>query len=270
VYTELKRGDVLTMEDESLEGLESIGCLVASIGTDFLPGCLEALTRAMLFARDAGISMSYQVIRNVCIKPNEGVPFMRNDAITAAMEGDYDYLLMVDNDVLVSDPATIIKLILAGPPLITPWYDCSSLNGMDFPRVARPMYYPNQGILPLHWVSINCLLFHVGILRAIGPYIFPEAIVTNKEEHIFRRLKVAGFKLYQDTSTAVELLRMPTKTWNVVGGVNPNPQTLENASITDNIKDRMNVVVEEWEREQGRDGNAQKMVNVSGAIPTVS
>jgi len=239
------------ISDDTMMGLSLTRVVVIAIGTDFLPGCLEHLTKTMLYAADRGMDVGFSVIRNVCIRPNEGVPFMRNDAIALAMAGGWDYMLMVDNDILCDDHSLIVDLVRAGPPLIAPWYNqvITEEDG-SIPRVQSPMVYPHQGIIPLNWISINCVLFHVGALRAAGgPTLIPEAIVTNKEEHIFRKFELVGFRLWQNTNTFITLLRPPTQTWKKVGEANPNPDTPENRDVIGQIYDEMALHKDAWRGE---------------------
>ena len=242
-----------TIGEEDLSGLYPIRCLVSAIGTNFMPGCLDNLIQSIFYANDRGFDVDFECVKDVSIKPSEGVPMMRNRAIVASLEGQYDYLFMIDNDFLMDDHSVLFRLLLSGQPLMTPWYDQSELplyiEEGEFVRIQQPMIYPDQGMVPINWISINCIMFQTGIFRVTGPELFPMGIVTNKEEYIFAKLRTHGFRLWQNSDVRVKMLKPPNPAWEMLGLPNPNPATEEAQLKSESITRRVEELRQEWKGE---------------------
>ena len=210
---------------------------IAAIGDMFLPGTREALAVCAGTALRAGYDVGLEIVKNLSIRPNEGVPAMRNMAAMSAMERRADWLFMVDNDFLLDDPMTLVKLLSVGKLAVCPFYDQSPVHGKAVERISDPMLQPGQGLVPIQWVAINCILFSTVVLRLVGTELFTGPLITNKEEYVFLRLRNAGVQLWQDTDVAVKMLRAPTRVWANLGQANPNPATDDNRDRTaDNME----------------------------------
>lgn len=201
---------------------------IVAIGQHFMEGVAESIRECAKATVQAGFSVGVEVIRDVSIRPNEGVPAMRNWAAMAAMEKKADYLFMLDNDFLLDDPQTLVKLLSHRRLAVAPFYNQSLVHGQgEAERISDPMLQPGQGLVPINWVSINVILFDTTIFRLVGTELFTGPLITNKEDYVFLRLRNAGVQLWQDTDTVVQMLRPPTKTWQNLGEKNPNPNTKE-------------------------------------------
>jgi len=220
-------------------------CLIVCIGDDFMEGTLESIVMAAMRLRAAGISPVMLTIKSVCIVPNEGVNMMRNYAAIKTLEHNADWMFMIDNDFRLDDPDTILKLIRAGKQIVCPWYDQRGINGNLMERVSSPMLYPNQGLVPLTWVSVNCVLFHQSVFRVAGPEIFSGPLVTNHEEYIFAKLRTHGVRLWQDTDVYATMLRNPTKVWANMGLKCPNPDSPEAVAKSQELERRLQTVLKD-------------------------
>lgn len=88
--------------------------LVACIGDDFMPSVEEAIWRT-------GCDVLIQ--DSLCASPifHLGLNGMRNMAAMKAIEGDYDYVMFMDNDVLLDDPQAVSKLARREKDIIVPY-----------------------------------------------------------------------------------------------------------------------------------------------------
>ncbi len=249
-------GHIRCVQDDAIPP-ERVLPLVAiiCIGPHFLPGVMEGIVRNGVYANKRGYDIAIEVIHDVCIHPNEGVNMMRNWACMSAMDKGADYLFMVDNDYLLDDPTTLYTLLEARQHVIIPWVDQSEINPSENPehmrveRLGYPMVYPDQGVVPLRWHSINCVLFDMLVFKLIGTQLFSGSLITNHEDYIYLQLRNYGIHLWQHTNAKVKVLKPSTKVWAEHGEKNPNPSTPENIAkmqgIIDGIHEMWNQVVAE-------------------------
>ena len=207
-------------------------CLIAPIGDQFLSGCKESLVATAKDLEANDIITKVIGIQNVCVQPFHGLGAMRNQAILNALQNQADYLLIVDNDIRLSDPTAIRALIASSKEIIVPWFDQRALAQPGiWHKIQSPMPAPNQGLIELQWIAVNCILIATSIFRFVDPRLFTDPMITNEEGYIFDYLRFKGVRLWQDTGVFVEMLRPPTRLWEVMlGGRNPNPVPEEYAT----------------------------------------
>lgn len=203
-------------------------CFIASIGQEYLSGCKESIIAAIDDLTSHSCDVVFVGIHNICIQPFHGLGAMRNQAIIQALLRQMDYVLIIDNDIRLVDPTIVWKLMQTGKPVVTPWFDqrhCSLGDGVHrWYMVQNPTPEPHQGLVPLEWVAVNCILFATSVFNTVGPRLFTDPMITNEEQYIFDYLKLKGFQLWQDTDSIVEMLRPPTRFWDLIAdGKNPNP-----------------------------------------------
>ena len=203
-------------------------CLIAAIGTDFMPGVQEALQAAIGETANNGWQMTFMAIKNLCIEPFRGLGAMRNWAAQEALAGGYDYLLTVDNDVLFEEKDALLRLLRRGQIVVVPWYDQrpyqkEDSDGIPWDYLTEPLLAPNQGLIPIQWAAVSCVLYNVVVFRYAGQRLWTDALISNEEAYYFKALRNLGIRLWQDTDVHVSLLKGPTPVWKVLGRQNPNP-----------------------------------------------
>ena len=208
--------------------------LVACMGKDFLPGTYESIQEAVKTATAQGITVTTTAIHDLCITPFHGLGAMRNIAILRAFEYSATHVLIIDNDIKLSDPLTIVELVRADKLVVTPWFDqtpCEKGKGL-WQLIQEPLPKPQQGLVLLNWVAVNCILFDLTLFRLLGPRLFTDPMISNEEDYIFTYLRHYGVRLWQHTNVIVEMLRPPTKMWEVIpGGRLRNKPTSEEMSL---------------------------------------
>lgn len=202
-------------------------CMIAAIGTDFEPGVKEAIMEVTEETSRAGWSMAFVAVKNLCIEPFRGLGAMRNWAAQQALEGGFDYLFCVDNDVVLPQKDILLRLLSRGQMMVVPFldqiYQAEEGGEINWDMVAEPLLEPGQGMLPIKWAAVSCVLYSTVVFRYAGQRLWTDALISNEEAYYFMHLKNLGIQLWQDTDVRVNLLRGPTPVWKVMGRPNPNP-----------------------------------------------
>lgn len=201
-------------------------CMIAPIGNAFMEGCKEQLIATADDLRRNGYETKIEGVPDICVTPFHGLGAMRNIVIISALLWGADYILIVDNDIRLSDPTVARRLISHNLSIVTPWFDQRPFASKDgiWHVIQNPMPEPRHGLLKIEWVAVNCILFATKVFQVIDPRLFTDPMIVNEEEYLFSYLKWKGFELWQDTDSIVEMLRPPTAFWKLIpGGKNPNP-----------------------------------------------
>lgn len=190
--------------------------MVAPIGNAFMPGTRESLEAAAVAYGKAGGQCKVEVQPNLTVIPPLGLGDMRNFAIEKAVINGFDYLMIIDNDVLVDAPDTFIKLVGRSKQYLTPWFDQSPIGRNIL--IQDPMYNTGQGLLKLNWTVPYCNLFQVQMFRQLQWFRpFTGAAVYQEDEFNSLHFRCRGVDIWQDTDTPVKLLRGPRMLWEMIG-----------------------------------------------------
>mgnify|MGYP001597679846 CR=1 FL=1 len=194
--------------------------MVACIGSDFMEGVADSVKRMVEhFAQKTGGHYNVVVQESLIALPPLGLGAMRNFQVMRAVEQDYDYLMLLDNDVLLEDPLIAFKLITRNKPYIVPWFDQSGLGNVH--RIADPMYERDQGLLQLAWTTPFCNLIEVNSFRLTGLRPFSDNLLYCEDEYNSQFFRVNGVSIWQDTDVHVKLLRGPTMLWEHLKELKP-------------------------------------------------
>lgn len=192
--------------------------LVACIGSKFMDGCKESIIKAAeVYAEKAKGTCDVFIQASLTVLPPLGLGAMRNFMVERAGVQGYDYLLLMDNDVRLDDPETILKLVARGKPYITPWFDQSTLGTTH--RIADPMFTPKQGILRLSWTTPYCNLIACSVFRLTGYRPFTDSMIYCEDEYNSLHFRCYGVTIWQDTDLAVSLLRGPRLLCDTMAGL---------------------------------------------------
>ena len=190
--------------------------LVSSIGTDWLPGVREGIDVAVQAFQDAGGEAGVQAIGNLCIIPYMALEAMRNYGIMMARQWRMDYILLIENDVLITDPKTLVKLVTKGCPIISPYFDQTELipPGVEKAHTLYgPMYKANQGLKQVDWTVRSCVLFDCRVFDRIGERPFIDVSMYDVDRYHGLYFQRCGVDWFMDTDTSVKLLRYPSPAW---------------------------------------------------------
>ena len=207
--------------------------LLATVGNRFEKGVYNALALA---ASQYGFC-DILIQGDICIRPIEGVNAMRNCCVMMAVERGYDYLLIMDNDVVLPDYDPIGDFILRKKDILVPWFEMDEKPPrLTMPQVVREgdewregvefigndrclASYPRiqpDALMRLDWAVVSCMMFDTVVFKRIGLQPFPEALITNWDEYACRSWRLGGAEIWQDLNIWVKLLRPPGRLYEKV------------------------------------------------------
>jgi len=203
------------------------------VGNKFEDGVYEAIG---LVASQYGLC-DVLIQGDLCIRPIEGVNAMRNCCVMVAIERGYDYLLIMDNDVILPDQDPIGDLVMRKKDVIVPWFDMAEKpprltmpqvvweendwrEGVEYIKGERCIAsYPRvqpDGLMRLDWAVVSCMMFNTDVFKRTGLQPFPEALITNWDEYACRSWRLKGVEIWQDLQVWVKLLRPPGRLYQKV------------------------------------------------------
>jgi hypothetical protein len=177
--------------------------LIAALGHHWKEGSWQAVMDMLHYTNQHGYYASFEEVMDRCFNPYDSLGAMRNECIMRAMEG-YEYLLMVDNDVL-PHPEDLVRLIDHGVPVVAPM--------ILEPGTGKPLHGPEQkrwdGLRPVRWTVLSMLLFKTTVFNATGPELWNDSIGADEGYH-FQKLWHYGHRPYLDTDIQLQVQSTPT------------------------------------------------------------
>ena len=184
--------------------------LVAGIGCNWIEGAWEKVMDMVQHTNEQGICCWLVEMPDKCVTmPFGTINQMRNSACLYAHDFGFDWVLLLDNDV-IPEKDMAIKLINNGLPVIVPYITDPVLNA----PLAGPTYKPNTGVQPIRWAVLNCMLIWTKVLNCFpGCTPFIDMIL---EPEFFDKLLHYGHRAYQDTGVILSVPRRPAYTADLI------------------------------------------------------
>ncbi len=153
-------------------------------------------------------------IHVVCNPRRMSIDRMRNFCAKVALEGEFDWLLFLDDDVIVPPPFKFLermisynKDILAGITIIRgyPFHPMVFKEGPDYPESFYDDYKDHkdeEGLVECDAVGFSLCLIKVDLLRKMRPPYFITGPNHTEDIYFCKRAKeqVPGTKIYADPS----------------------------------------------------------------------
>ena len=180
--------------------------MVAPIGTNWSPGAWERVVNMIIYARGEGFNVWLEEIRDSCASPPyEGVPEMRDTAVMLAQARGFEWLCMVENDVM-PEPELLVNLIhremsVIGPRIIDP--------GNTAQCIGFPDWEAGTGVRPMRWLPYSFMLFKVAVFNCFGAPPFT-TFAQRSEGNLALGLARYGHRVWQDTDRDMEIARPPS------------------------------------------------------------
>ena len=181
--------------------------LVAPIGNLWEEGAWWRLQDMLLHTAMAGHSVSLQEMRDVSLFSFEAIAMMRWSASMYARDGGMEWLLMVDNDVLL-ERDTLLRLLAHDRPVVFPMLEDLEKR---WPRIIAPLSNPDiqepgHGLVGVRWAAMSCMLFNVKIFNVLTETAW------RGNDYVFAQcLNYLGHRIYLDTDTVVKVVHGPTR-----------------------------------------------------------
>ena len=190
-----------------LAHLRPASVLVATIGNLWEDGAWWRLQDMMLATAMAGHSISLQEMLDSSICSFEAIPMMRWSASMMARDGGVEWILMVDNDVLL-EKDTLLRLLAHDRPVVFPMLEDLEKR---WPRAIAPLSGPDlaepgHGLVPVRWAAMSCMLFNTHVFNMLEPNAW------RGNDYVFAQcLNFLGHRIYVDTDTVVKVTKGPTR-----------------------------------------------------------
>jgi len=181
--------------------------LITPIGNLWDEGAWWHLQDMLLHTAEAGHSVSLQEVSDASIFSFESIPMMRWQASMMARDGGVEWILMVDNDVLLGKD-TLTRLLAHDRPIVFPFLEDLEKR---LPRIIAPLSAPDlletgKGLVPVRWAAMSCMLFNVKIFN-----VLPETAWRASDYLFAQCLNFIGHRIYVDTDTVVKITHGPTR-----------------------------------------------------------
>jgi|TARA_Y100000310_G_C20701833_1_gene830684 hypothetical protein len=177
---------------------------VFSVGKNWSPGAWQKVVDMVDYTLEQGITCWFHEINDsLCQIPYMEIPAMRNAACQTAKDAGFEWVMMVDNDVL-PEPDLLVRLLDSDRPVIVPY-----IKTADGYSLASPQYTVGGGTGAVRWAVLSCILIHCNVLNCFGDNM-PFTDVT-EEGDFFRRLWHYGHQGFQNTSVVLEMASSPNR-----------------------------------------------------------
>jgi len=178
---------------------------IAAIGNHWHPGCYDAVKAMGDCAFEQGYDVALAEMPDRCYQPYDGLGLMRNQAYMEALRNGYEFLLMVDNDV-IPPRDTLVRLLRRFMPIISPIvvYADGEAHGLTMPTMER-----GRGLAMVSSHVLSFTLFQTAVFLPWATTPFWESPLGADEDYHFRRLAMAGHRPFVDTDLAVTCLTPP-------------------------------------------------------------
>lgn len=184
-------------------------CYMAAIGNHWKPRSWAKVVDMVQYANEHGMYVVFEEVQDRCQEPYDALGVMRNEVLTKAEYGGYEYVVMVDNDILPA-PDTLFRMlrkmwannVSACAPLV---YE---------PGTGRPLHgpvaEPYSGLQPVRWNVLSMLLFKTTAFRSFPQGGFWHDPRGADEGFHYQKLYGAGIHPMIDTEVIVDVYHGPT------------------------------------------------------------
>ncbi len=178
--------------------------LVAAIGTSWSPTAWQKVIDMVEYANAHGVCCWLREFSDPCTTlPYQAAGPMRDVACSAALDGGFEWLLLIENDIL-PEPDLLLRLQSWNMPVVVPY-----IKDEERDRVlAGGRHEPNQGLISVSWAVMSCVLIWTKVLNCFPNgqpfgYFTAEGDFTHKLIHY-------GHRMFQDTNTPLKTAKGPT------------------------------------------------------------
>ena len=180
--------------------------LIVAMGDHWEPGAKEAVMLMREYSRDkAKIEVELVEEQDRCFLWGDALGSMRNMGYRRAMEGGFEWLLYVDNDVQ-PPPHALVQLLSRHLPIIAPRivYADGEDHGMNMAKMPS-----GQGIALVGSTVLSMVLFRTSIFYPYADIDFWGNSLGDDEEYHYTKLAMRGLRPFVDTDLTVTCLKPP-------------------------------------------------------------
>lgn len=181
--------------------------LIAPIGNLWEENCWWHLQDMLLHSAKEGYSVSLQEMRDSSVFSTDAIGLMRWSASMSARDSGVEWLLMVDNDVLL-EKDTLVRLLAHDRPVVFPLlHDLEQRYPVEIAPMSAPPELPRgAGLVPVRWAAMSVMLFNVKVFNALDSHVW-----WGTDYHFGQALNYIAHRVYVDTDTVVNVVRGPSR-----------------------------------------------------------
>ena len=184
--------------------------LVTVISNRWLPDGWHRLQDMIYYTEQQGYTVALEEVDDPSIMPTDAIGIMRACAAMLALDSGFQWCLMVDTDTLL-EKDTLVRLLAHDRPIVYPLIIDLEQKYPQAPLVS-PILRPNQGLKPVVWATMSCMLFNTKVFNCLDAYAW-----HGHDFHFSQCLAHHGHRIYVDTDTVVKVTRgasrNPIKSW---------------------------------------------------------
>ena len=185
--------------------------LVVVISNHYQKGVWWRLQNMLRFTEEQGYTVALHEVDDMSTMPADAIGIMRACAATLALDGGFEWCLMVDTDCLVEED-TLVKLLVHDRPVVYPMVVALEDEYPGGP-LSSPRMLEGNGLQPVTWATMACMLFNVRVFNCLDAYSW-----HGHDYHFAQQLAHFGHRVHVDTDNVVHVTRgparHPSKTWN--------------------------------------------------------
>ena len=184
--------------------------LIAGIGAMWDPGAWQKVIDMVMYTSEQGYQTWFEEVLPAAgdIMPMADIGYMRDTAVMKALDGGFEYVCLIDSDVL-PEPDVLVKLLTHQATMVAPY-----MVEPGSVQLGYPIWPVNVGLRRMRWVCGSFMLFRPQIFNC--PNVMFRA--SRDDELFFQTLWHYGIYPLMDTDTEVLLTRGPrrhgTRSWN--------------------------------------------------------
>ena len=187
--------------------------LVVAISNDWQEDCWWRLQNMLRYTERQGITVAFEETSDMSTMPADAIGIMRACAAMLALDGGFEWCLLLDTDCKVEDD-TLVRLIEHDRPVVFPI--CIAEND-EYPGagMSSPILKTGSGLVPVVWSVMSCMLFNTRVFNCLAPYAW-----HGHDFHFAQNLAHFGHRTYVDTDAIVHVTkgpaRWPVTDWSVI------------------------------------------------------
>ena len=182
--------------------------LVAPIGNLWVEHGHHRLWDMVVHAEKAGLAVAVQEMEEMSVFAHgglsEAIGHMRSSAASMALDSGVEWVLMVDNDVLLEED-TLERLLAWDRPVVFPMLHVLE-DKYPWGKLSTPDLEAHTGLRPVLWQAASCMLFNVRVFNGINVTMWYGA-----DYQLAQQLNHIGHRIYVDTDTIVDVTRGPSR-----------------------------------------------------------
>ena len=204
--------------------------LVVAISNEWQEDCWWRLQNMLRYTERQGITIALEETSDMSTMPADAIGIMRACAAMMALDGGFEWCLLLDTDCKVEDD-TLVRLMEHDRPVVFPL--ClvdQDQYGDGAASVSNPRLQSGHSLVPVTWSVMSCMLFNTKVFNCLSPYAW-----HGHDFHFAQNLAHFGHRTYVDTDTVVHTTRGPARwpitpwdeLWPKIGGAYEKRRTVD-------------------------------------------